>query len=767
MALPLERIEGKYEIVAKLREGGMGALYKVRHRLLDEIRVVKVLRSQLDDPEALRARFAEEARAAIKLRHPNVVQIFDFTLDDDGVGLIVMEHIDGIDLGQLISARVVPSLSLTLEIARQSLRALGFLHHRGFVHRDVSPDNLMLTCDVDGQPLVKIIDLGIAKHGERAQELTSKGVFLGKFRYASPEHFGESDGEGGIEPRSDLYAFGIVLYELLTGARPIQGDDASALIAGHLFRPALPFSQTDPERRVPRMMRTAVQRAIEKRPCDRFRDAAAFAEMLASVQRDHPLDDHARQELTRLLRPPAETPPPPPPPGSTQHRLDVRFGLTQTPAPVAGNIVEVASTTEASTVEPNNDPLDEHLARGCRLAAEGRHDEALEAFGRARALRPDNAAIEPLMAESRQRLAASRRWRDEVQTSFEAFETALDANDLAGAEHSLDAVRERVGTTNPGVETGEPTDVDERSEVRARLEAAREALTAAQTRANAIDTATESIRALIADDRLIEADVALFQATEAHGLSGRLTAMRQRLDDVHHRKLEAQVEGLISRAEAAAGERDFQTALDCAQRASVAAAEGPLADRVAELSAKLRDDANAHHRRRAILDAERAILRAIQQRDLDQARQVLGAAEGRFGSVEPFDALREILERTAHRDEDGERVNRLIRDAKDHLAAERYDDAIAKLEQASALAPDDQWIQDRLTEAEASRAQQEADSQDDHEMTDAIRHIEAARDAGDAMAAWRTVGEALAIHGKHKRLVALRDALAKVILDDA
>ncbi len=180
MALPLERIEGKYEIVAKIRDGGMGALYRVRHRLLDEIRVVKVLRSQLDDTEELRARFAEEARAAIRLRHPNVVQIFDFTLDEDGVGMIVMEHIDGVDLGQLIGSRTVPSLALTLEIARQALRALGYLHRRGFVHRDVSPDNLMLTTDVEGQPLVKIIDLGIAKHGERAQELTSKGVFSGQ-----------------------------------------------------------------------------------------------------------------------------------------------------------------------------------------------------------------------------------------------------------------------------------------------------------------------------------------------------------------------------------------------------------------------------------------------------------------------------------------------------------------------------------------------------------------------------------------------------------
>ena len=198
MGLAIADLEGKYEIVAKLKEGGMGAIYKVRHRLLDELRVVKVLRTQHEGDEELRMRLAREARSAIQLRHPNVVQIFDFSHDDTGAGLIVMEYIHGADLTYLVK-EPRPSLALILEIARQSLRSLGFLHRQGFSHRDVSPDNLMLTVDVEGEPLVKLIDLGIAKNHDAEQDLTVSGSFLGKFRYASPEHFG-AKGPDGTEP---------------------------------------------------------------------------------------------------------------------------------------------------------------------------------------------------------------------------------------------------------------------------------------------------------------------------------------------------------------------------------------------------------------------------------------------------------------------------------------------------------------------------------------------------------------------------------------
>ena len=130
----------------------------------------------------------------------------------------------------------------------------------------------MLSVDVEGRPLVKIIDLGIAKHRGSDSQLTASGMFLGKFRYASPEHFGAS-GSDGIEARSDLYTFGLVLYELLTGQYPIRGESTSQLIAGHLFQPPRDFAETDPDGRIPAPLRQLVLKILAKEPAQRFANA--------------------------------------------------------------------------------------------------------------------------------------------------------------------------------------------------------------------------------------------------------------------------------------------------------------------------------------------------------------------------------------------------------------------------------------------------------------------------------------------------------------
>ena len=354
MAIPLTQLEGKYEILEKLREGGMGAIYKVRHRLLDELRVVKALRPDLQGDPGLRARFLAEARAATQMSHPNIGQVFDCSIDDDGVAFIVMELIPGMTLGELIaSARPLP-VALAVEIARQSLRALGHLHRHDVVHRDVSPDNLMLTRDVDGQPLVKLIDLGIARDMKSSERLTDVGVFLGKFRYAAPEAFG--DGAGVDHRLSDLYAFALVLYELLTGRFPIAGEDASSLVAGHLFRPPLDFAESDPENRVPENVRGAVLKALAKSPAERFADAASFAGALEAVgERD--LGTPEIRRILELTRDPDHQPETEVrPPGSTQSRLNMQFAPEPTPPPVEAPSIEEAPTRILRSAGPSPVP---------------------------------------------------------------------------------------------------------------------------------------------------------------------------------------------------------------------------------------------------------------------------------------------------------------------------------------------------------------------------------------------------------------------------
>ena len=298
MALP-QSIEGKYELLAKLSEGGMGAVYKVRHTLLDEVRVIKVILPHLGHGAELSDRFLREARSASRLRHANIAQILDFMVDNEGRELLVMEFIDGLNLKEILRRTGPPPLALAVEIARQALAALGYLHRRGFVHRDIAPDNLMLTRDLtretDGKPLVKLIDLGIAKAiaTDLDDSLTRTGIFLGKPRYASPEQLEDN---GHVDTRSDLYSFGIVLYELLTGQSPIAGRTPQELMASHVMRPPLSFEESDPQGRVPSALRALVLRMLAKKPQDRIATAEELSERLAAFAAPWP-----PAELDRIL----------------------------------------------------------------------------------------------------------------------------------------------------------------------------------------------------------------------------------------------------------------------------------------------------------------------------------------------------------------------------------------------------------------------------------------------------------------------------------
>ena len=289
------RIDPKYEIVRKLREGGMGAIYLVRHRLLDELRVVKVLRSQLNTDEDLRQRFLREAKTAIQLRHPNIAQLYDFSVDEEGNASIVLEYIDGLTLEEFGRQGEARDLGLDLAIARQALRALGFLHRKGFVHRDIAPDNLMLTRDHEGEPLVKLIDLGIVKILKGEGKGTATSLYLGKPRYSSPEQLTSPE----IDARSDLYSFGVMLYELVTGCYPIRGHDLASLIAAHLHLDPVPFDVSDPQGRVPAGLRQVLLGTMAKSPDQRPASAEELAARLDEIAARLP--PHSRGEYARLI----------------------------------------------------------------------------------------------------------------------------------------------------------------------------------------------------------------------------------------------------------------------------------------------------------------------------------------------------------------------------------------------------------------------------------------------------------------------------------
>ena len=360
MPQPGTLIEGKYEILGKIREGGMGSIYKVRHKLLDEIRVVKVMRPEMVGDEELRRRFAEEAKTATRLKHPHIGTIYDFALDDDGTAYLVMEFIEGANLAELMVSGHPPNLSLSLEIAHQALLALSYLHRKNIVHRDVAPDNLMLTHDEDGRPHVKLIDLGIAKAVDKEQRMTSTGVFLGKLKYASPELFGSLPPGEKIDGRSDLYSLGVVLYKLLTGVRPFAGDAPAELLRAHLFLPPTPFEQTDAEGRVPPEVRAVILKALQKKREDRFASADEFDREIVALRRQYadPEDLEGTRAIVSRARDTRDslavtvTP-------SAQDRLDRQFIAQATPHPLRPtHTVDTIETKqfEKAILEPRGAP---------------------------------------------------------------------------------------------------------------------------------------------------------------------------------------------------------------------------------------------------------------------------------------------------------------------------------------------------------------------------------------------------------------------------
>jgi eukaryotic-like serine/threonine-protein kinase len=269
-------LESTYEVLDTMG-GGMGAVYKVRHRLFGEIRIIKVMQAALKDDSSLRERFATEAKRGKQLKHRNIAQVQDFQIGSDGNAYLIMEFIDGVNLreaflrtGQPLDPRTV------VAIGEQTLAALGYLHARNLIHRDISPDNLMVTRDEDGCLLVKLIDLGIAKSLEdNTIALTRVGDFMGKLSYASPEQFGEK-----VDSRSDFYSLSIVLYELLTRFKPITAANTGAFVLAHYQTPPRPFSETDPTGRIPEALRRVVLKALEKKPENRYQTADEFASAL-------------------------------------------------------------------------------------------------------------------------------------------------------------------------------------------------------------------------------------------------------------------------------------------------------------------------------------------------------------------------------------------------------------------------------------------------------------------------------------------------------
>jgi serine/threonine-protein kinase len=285
-------IDGKYQVVSRLGVGGMAEVYKVIHLHLNAIRVVKLMRPSISGDPVAHDRFSREARLATRLSHPNVATLFDFATLEDGVRYMVWEYIEGINLRELIEERGPLSPRYAAMLAIQALRGLDAIHRAGIVHRDVSPENLMITRDPDGHEHVKVIDLGIAKQwGDDGDDKTKTGMFVGKWKYSSPEHLGVLPAGERIDARADIYAFGVVLYEMITGVAPFVSDSPQGYFTLHTTAPPRPLRDSNPSVKPTPALEALILRALHKDRGSRFTSAREFAHELETILPD--LDDEA------------------------------------------------------------------------------------------------------------------------------------------------------------------------------------------------------------------------------------------------------------------------------------------------------------------------------------------------------------------------------------------------------------------------------------------------------------------------------------------
>lgn len=282
---------GKYRILEPLGRGGMAQVYKAYHPTLDRYTAIKVLRSDLVEEEEFLARFRREARSVAALRHPNIVQVFDFDVQDD-LYYMVMELLEGNTLKSHLNSFRIRNQRLPYEdlvrIMQDVLAGLGYAHSEGIIHRDLKPANIMLTAR--GQAV--LTDFGVAQIVGGTQ-YTVSGALMGTLNYMAPEQ----GLEGKCDVRSDIYSLGIVFYEMLTGRVPFDADTPLAILMKHVNDP-LPLPRVvDPS--IPEPFERVALKALAKQSADRFQSTAEMAAALVEAARQTGVEPSARVVLSQ------------------------------------------------------------------------------------------------------------------------------------------------------------------------------------------------------------------------------------------------------------------------------------------------------------------------------------------------------------------------------------------------------------------------------------------------------------------------------------
>ncbi|MBX3269170.1 MAG: protein kinase [Sandaracinaceae bacterium] len=324
-----EVVAGRYRLLQKLAEGGMGSVFIAEHTLSQKRMALKVVHPYLCRGRQGVERFKREVSAAAQIDHPGIVQVFDAGVDDDGGFFMAMELLTGESIGDRLR-REWPGMATAVRWIEQMLEPLAKAHEKGFVHRDLKPDNVFLSIDADGRERVKILDFGLAREVTKGGP-TRTGITFGTPEYMSPE---QAMSARKVRPPGDVWSVGVMLYELLSGEHPFTGETPNAIMANAIKEPHPPLADKAPH--VPPELAAVVERALEKEPEHRPQTAGEFLVALRAVTGRVTLDETV---------PPAPVAPP-------RWDEESEEPLASSDFPVRPRQAEIATHVDTRAVDP-------------------------------------------------------------------------------------------------------------------------------------------------------------------------------------------------------------------------------------------------------------------------------------------------------------------------------------------------------------------------------------------------------------------------------
>lgn len=289
----------RYKLLEKIGEGGMGVVYKAKCTLLNRYVAIKILKTEFMNNNDFITRFKREASSIGSLSHSNIVNVYDFG-SENNINFIVMEYIIGKTLKQIIKENIKINTLDALNIALQITKALEYAHKNNIIHRDIKPDNILITED----NLVKLTDFGIAKVTD-SSTITNSSKILGSAHYFSPE---QAKGKF-VDCRTDIYALGVIMYEMFTGQVPFNGENSISIALMHIQEPVVPPNKIFTQ--IPDNINNIILKALEKEPINRFKNAKEFADILTKIRQNPNLElnlnNNGTDAETVIMMKPAKT----------------------------------------------------------------------------------------------------------------------------------------------------------------------------------------------------------------------------------------------------------------------------------------------------------------------------------------------------------------------------------------------------------------------------------------------------------------------------